>query len=453
VESETFEEGFNLAQKIVDIALKKGAEDVAVIYSEEIGRHLRFSQNRADITNTWLYKRAAVCIGKDNRVLVVETEDLQPESLKQFIEESVDAMKYLPPRPVYAPLPEGPFEYPVIPGIYDERVLTAEDELVDMAKIAIDSALSEEGVERVAGVVKSRAGYSCLVTTGGVNVCSRDSQIHLEIRAFADEEATGHGTTCSRSLSDLDPERAGTEAGKDAVLAKNFTKGEPGRYNVIFGRSALGNLIGIFGHMASALFILMQMSPYVDKLNQKIASEQVTLIDDPLMPAGYGSRAYDDEGLPTRRNIIIENGVLKTYLHNRLTAKVFNAKSTANAGWIIPKPWYLILKPGDAKDDELIEEMRDGLVVKNATYLRFQNYRTGDFSAVIRDGVFRVKNGEAIGEVRGLRLSDNLLNVLSNIYQISREAIPIFHWWMEWEVPVVTPLIAVRSVGFTSATI
>lgn len=450
VESESFEEGFSIAQDVVDIALGKGAEDVAVIYKEDVGRHLRFSQNKADIANTWLYKRISVCIGKEKRILVVETEDLQLESLKRFIEGSVDSMKYLPPRPVYASMPEGPFEYPLVQDLYDDRILEAEDELVDMAKTAIDSALSE-GAERVAGVVKSRAGYSCLVTTGGVNICSRDSQVYLEIRAFANEEATGHGTTCSRSLSGLDPKRAGMEAGRDAMLAKNHTKGEPGKYNVIFGRSALGNLVGIFGHMASALYILMQMSPYVDKIDQKIASEKVTLIDDPLMSAGYGSRVHDDEGLPTKRNVIIEEGVLKTYLHNRLTAKAFNTNSTANAGWIIPKPWYLILKPGETKDEELIEEMKEGLIVKNATYLRFQNYRTGDFSAVIRDGVFRVKNGEIIEEVRGLRLSDNLLNLLSNVYQVSREAIPVFHWWMEWEVPVVTPLMAVHNVGFTSA--
>ncbi len=451
-ESESFEEGLSTVQKILDIALRKGAEDVAVIYDEEIGRHLRFSQSKADIVNTWLYKKVAVCIGKEKRVLVVETEDLRPENLRRFVEESIDAMKYLPPRPVYAPMPEGPFDYPVVPSLYDERLLTAEDELVDAAKIAIDSALSE-GAERVAGVIRSRAGYSCLATTGGVNVCARDSQIYLEVRAFADEEATGHGVTCSRSLGGIDPKRAGIEAGMDAVLAKNFTKGEPGRYDVVFGRSALGNLVGIFGHMASAMYVLMQMSPYVGKLNQKIASEEITLIDDPLKPAGYGSRAYDDEGLPTKKNTIIENGVLKTYLHNRLTAKAFNAESTANAGWIIPKPWYLILKPGDAGEEELIEELKDGLLVKNATYLRFQNYMTGDFSAVIRDGVFRVKNGEIIGEVRGLRLSDNLLNMLSNVYQISREALPIFHWWMEWEVPVETPLIAIHNVGFTSATL
>jgi len=451
-EYESFEEGLDLTQDVLDIAVKKGVEDVAVIYSQEVGKHLRFSHNRADISNTWFYKRIAICMGKEKRVLVVETEDIQPKNLKKFIEESVDSMKYLPPRPVYAPMPEGPFEYSVIPGLYDDKLLTAEDELVDLAKRSIDSALSE-GAERVAGVVRSRAGYSCLATTGGVSVCARDSQIYLEIRAFADEEATGHGATCSRSLDGIDPEKAGMEAGRDAVMAKNPIKGEPGRYDVVFGRSALGNLVGIFGQMASAMYVLMQMSPYIGKLNQKIASEKVTLVDDPLTPAGYGSRAYDDEGLPTRRNLIIEEGILKTYLHNRLTAKAFNAELTGNAGWLIPRPWYLILKPGVVKEEELIEDMRDGLIVKNATYLRFQNYRTGDFSAVIRDGVFRVKNGEIIGETRGLRLSDNLLNILSNIYLISKEAVPIYHWWMEWNVPVVTPIIAVHKVGFTAATL
>ena len=90
--------------------------------------------------------------------------------------------------------------------------------------------------------------------------------------------------------------------------------------------------------------------------------------------------------------------------------------------------------------------------MRNATYLRFQNYRTGDFSAVIRDGVFLVEGGEIKGEVRGLRLSENVLHLLSNVYAVSRETRQMTHWWAEFGPPVVTPVIAVRDVAFTAAT-
>lgn len=449
--SEFLDEGMKLAEEVLEIAQRKGADDVAVIYEDWIGRHFRFSQSRVDISNSWLYNKLSLCVGKEKRVLVAETQDLRPDRLKKFVEDSIDAVKHLPPREIYEPLPEGPFDYPIVPDLYDQRLLTAEEKLVDAAKIAIDSALLE-GAERVAGAIKSGAGYSCLVTSGGVAVCSRESKVHLEVRAFAGE-GSGHGTTCSRFLDGIDAVRAGEEAGRDASLSKDLFKVQEGKYDAVFGRSALGNLVDVFGQMASGLYILMRMSPYTNKLNQKIASETVTLIDDPLMPGGFGSRAYDDEGFPTKRNVIIEKGVLKTYLHNRLTAKAFSARSTGNAGWIVPRPWNLVLLPGDFGEEEIVQEVRRGLVVKNVTYLRFQNYLTGDFSAVIRDGVFLVENGEIKAAVKGLRLSDNLLKLLSNLYSASKRAVPVYHWWMEWKIPVVTPLVAIREVRFTSATV
>jgi PmbA protein len=179
----------------------------------------------------------------------------------------------------------------------------------------------------------------------------------------------------------------------------------------------------------------------------------ISIIDDPLKPGGYGSRSFDMEGYPTRRNVILEAGLLRTYLHNRLTAKAMNTTTTANAGWVSPQPWNIVINPGDMSNEELVHELRDGLIIRNATYLRFQDYRAGDFSAIIRDGLFKVEKGEIVGSARGLRLSDNVLRILSSIFAVGKDSRQIYHWWMEWEVPVESPPIAVRDVGFTSATI
>ena len=451
-EPEFGERGIDACHKIVEAAEKMGAEDVAATYDEVIGRQVRFSNSKLDVIKAWLSSHVSMCVGKDDKITVASTDDIRPVELEKFVKGAMAALDRLPQRPIYAPLPDGPFEYAPIPDLYDPRLEGAEEELVDVAQEGIDAAL-QEGAGRAAGAIRSNAEFSTLITTGNVEATRRASSVYLEIRAFADAEATGHGATCSRRLDGIDPRRAGEEAGRDAVLAKRVLKADPGKYDVVFGRSALGNLVGIFGWMSSASCVLMQRTSYVDKLDEKIGSDRITLMDDPLAPGGFGSRAYDYEGLPSRRNIIIEEGVLKTYLHNRLTAKEFETESTANAGWIFPGPWNLVLAPGDLAEDEIIDELGDGLVVKNVTYLRFQNYRKGDFSAVIRDGVFRVRGGEIVGEARGLRLSDNILHLLSDAHGLTREAIEIWHWWMEYGVPVRTPLMAVKDVSFTAATI
>jgi len=111
------------------------------------------------------------------------------------------------------------------------------------------------------------------------------------------------------------------------------------------------------------------------------------------------------------------------------------------------------VEPGDMSDEELMAEVKRGLFVNNITYVRFQDYARGDFSAVIRDGVFLVEDGEIRRAVKGLRLSDNVLNVLASIRGLSREARQVSHWWMEWGSPaVVTPLVLAEKVGFTVPT-
>ncbi len=446
------EESIGLAERILQLAQARGADDVAVHVVSNRARQVRFSNSSVDVVKTWIETLVEVQIALDRRVAVVSTTSPPEErSLEGFVERAFERLKRVPARDIYAPLPEGPFDYPVIQGTYDPRLEEAQEELVDAAKEGIDSALAE-GAKRVAGVVRSYAGHECLLTSGGAEVCERFSRVNMEVRALVDDEATGHGVTCSRSLDGLDPKRAGSEAGRDAVLASRVVDLPAGRYNAAFWWSAMTTLLGVFGSLASGLRALMQMTPYVDKLGQKVGTELVTIVDDPLIDGGYASRSFDLEGLPTRRNVIIEGGVLKTLLHNRLTAAHFRVRSTANAGWVFPNPWFLTMSPGDRTEEEILEDLGRGVVVRNATYLRFQNYRTGDFSAVIRDGVFLVEGGEIKGEVRGLRLSENVLHLLSNVYAVSRETRQMTHWWAEFGPPVVTPVIAVRDVAFTAAT-
>jgi len=145
--------------------------------------------------------------------------------------------------------------------------------------------------------------------------------------------------------------------------------------------------------------------------------------------------------------------VLKTYLHNSITAKRHNTSSTANAGWVVPRPWNVVVQAGDRSDEELLAEVRRGLLVNNITYVRFQDYARGDFSAVIRDGVFLVEGGEIKTGVKGLRLSDNVLSMLGSVQALSEEARQTAHWWMEWGSPaVVTPIVLMGQVGFTVPT-
>jgi PmbA protein len=226
-------------------------------------------------------------------------------------------------------------------------------------------------------------------------------------------------------------------------------QGKPGKYTALLGPLVFADLSSQVGSMSSAYRIETGQSFLVDKINLEVASKNFTLIDDPTIPNSYGGKAYDDEGIPTRRNYIIQKGILKTYLHNSTTAKKFKTKTTGNSGLISPHPWNLIIKPGIKDYSELLEEIDYGIYVTNNWYLRYQNYRKGDFSTIPRDGMFLVKNGEIISSIKELRISDNMLRIMKNIRAMSKSRLWV-KWW-EVDIPTLTPFAVIEELNFTKS--
>jgi PmbA protein len=190
-------------------------------------------------------------------------------------------------------------------------------------------------------------------------------------------------------------------------------------------------------------------------LKQKVASEAFSLHDNSRLPYGPGSSTLDDEGYPTQDNALIERGVLETHLHTSYTATKFKAPLTGSArfeagiGGMVPTTRNIILKAGESSLEDLFNKAHDGLYITNNWYTRFQNYRTGDFSTITRDGVFEIKNGKLAHPVKGLRLSDNMVRILQSVKALSKEQSWI-RWW-EVETPTLTPYVLVEGVGITTA--
>jgi PmbA protein len=151
---------------------------------------------------------------------------------------------------------------------------------------------------------------------------------------------------------------------------------------------------------------------------------------------------------------MILDGVLQTYLHTSFTAAEHNANLTGSAIFdagtgMYPTARNLILKAGESSVQDLFDKAHEGLYITNNWYTRFQNYQTGDFSTICRDGVFEIKNGSLARPVKGLRLSDNVLRILQTVKAMSKEQ----HWirWWEVDVPTLTPYVLVEGVGISTA--
>jgi PmbA protein len=385
------------------------------------------------------------------------------KSIKSHIKQLARKTSLLPEYKDYAELPEGPFKYKKIKDIFDKKILD-EEKIFNLIGEAIDSSL-KNGAKRVCGSFKSSLSKIYLFTSKSVEAFSQATSAVLEIRALAKEkvgklapqmdlkgklsEASGAATTCGTKLKDLKAEEIGEEAGKLAKLSENPIKAKEGRYDVVLGRNAAAVIFGEVGRHFSAFFVDANLSCFANKIGKLVASEIVDIYDDGRIVGGIGSIPFDAEGYPTQRTQIISKGTAKSYLHNSITAKKFNTKSTGNAGWIIPMPHNIFVSPKDWKEEELIEEVKRGIYINNLGYLRYQDELRGDFSAVLRDGVFLIENGELKKPIRDLRLNANLINFLKSIEGISNKSVQTFHWWMEARVPVFTPKVLVRNLRFT----
>jgi len=376
---------------------------------------------------------------------MISVNGLKLRNIWDAVRQAVQLAKLSEPADIYAPLPKGPFKY-------DRKLLRAAringepDRLVDYVEAAINSALAE-GAMRVAGTLIYSGGRYWLRTSGNAYGAYEDSSIEISVRALASDDASGQFVSVAAREEDFRPEEAGRIAGEHARLAKNPIEIEPGRYECLLGPMTFANLIEEVGESASAFHIDSGFSFLGGKLGRSVASEILTLVDDPTINGTYGARPFDDEGVPTRRNIILEKGVLKTYLHNSTTARKFDGKTTANAGLIVPQPFNLIVE-GDGKSlEKLISDVDDGIYVTNDWYLRYQNHQAGDFSTVPRDAILRIRRGGINGAVKNLRISDNLLRILKNVRRLGDKRYWI-SWW-EVETPVYAPHALISEVNFT----
>ncbi|MEM2876066.1 MAG: TldD/PmbA family protein, partial [Candidatus Bathyarchaeia archaeon] len=375
--------------------------------------------------------------------------NLDTKSLIESVKRTIKTAKIIPPADIYAPLPSGPFKYEN--SLLKPSSISLEPSLmINYADEAIEGA-SEYKVKNVAGSLIASNLEVFLAPSGQVYASQKTSILEISVRAFVSSVASGHSVSIAGCEEEFNPRLAGREAAEIAKAASNPISGEPGTYKALLGPLVFADLINQMGFSSSAFYVESGQSFLIDKLNSKVSSEKLTLIDDPTLPGTFGSKAFDDEGLPTRRNVIVKDGILKTYLHNSVTAKKFGVTSTSNAGYIVPTPWNLVVEPGAHPYEEILSEMDTGIYVTNDWYLRYQDYRAGDFSTIPRDGMFLVKNGEIKTPVRELRISDNMLKVFSNILDLSKERKWV-KWW-EIEVPTYAPYALIEGLKFTKSTL
>jgi len=436
-----------LNQTAISAAEKLGVDDSVALSAKSADSMIRFANNSVTVVNRVEEAELTVYLAKARRRAIASTSNLESAAVRKFVKDLFFSMKGLP-ESAYVPLPERAVKHKPSRFGYDKKLEDVDEDLPAMAKTAIESALKAGG-KRSAGVINAGKGTIAILTSNGTRGIDSRTAITLNIRSFAEKEASGHGLSCSSSLSSFDPAEAGRRAGEGAKKMRDASEPEAGKYQVLLSPTVASNLIETIAGAASAFSVDTGTSYLARKLGKKVAAPAFDLTDHGVVDGGLGGRVFDDEGVKTKSNRIIEGGVLKGYLHNLTTAKKWKTQSTGSAGFVTPHAWNLEVGRGDSSYGEMVREMKRGIILTSNWYTRFNNYRTGEFSTVPRDGAFLVENGKVVKSLKGMRAGDGLQRLFSSVQLVSKKREWI-QWW-EVDTPTLCPWMLVDGVTITRA--
>jgi TldD protein len=250
------------------------------------------------------------------------------------------------------------------------------------------------------------------------------------VSAKGDIIQTGYepvGGTMGFELLDLHPpEEVAEVATKRSLLMLSARKAPMGRMPVVLSSEAGGTMIHeAIGHGLEADLAQQGLSVYSKRLGEEVASSLITVVDDPTLPQKRGSYAFDDEGVPSRRTVLVEKGILKSYLYDRLTALEEGVESSGNGRREsyqqkpIPRMSNTMILPGGMSPEEIVHSVEKGLFVKKMGGGQV-NTVNGDFIFEVSEG-YLIEKGSVGEPVRGAILIGNGPQVLKDIDRVGND--------------------------------
>ena len=314
-------------------------------------------------------------------------------------------------------------------GTYDKRIVgVSSDELVETAAVMLEAVEAyDKRVLSVDGRVGASVFHTVVVNSHGVEAFDRGTAVGCSMETIA-RDGSDVTPACyelnAERVYDIDPEGVGREAARQAVSSLKAKKIESGVFPVIFTQAAFRSLIYYtLINSVKADYVQRERSALKDKIGEKVASELVTVYDDGLLDGGLLTRKFDGEGVPCKKTLVIDRGVLKHFLYDNYTANKAGAESTGNASRTGIAPYAstpvleasnFTFKRGNKTPEELVGEVDEGLLVYGVQGAHSSNPESGEFS-VVATPVWKIEDGNVAYAVREVMLTGVIFDVLRNV--------------------------------------
>jgi len=437
-----------LAQDVVKQARAAGATDAECTISE--GEEFSANVRMREVENL----KEAGSRGAGLRILIGKetgasyTSDLSSEGIAHLVKSAVELADITSDDP-HAGLPE-PEELGSLPGdlgLYSDDVAGLDTALkIETARRAEEAALSADPriFNSEGASFDNHVGRHIFANSRGFAGEYRSSSCSLSAVPVAKEGESmerDYWFSLARSFEGLEkPADIGRIAAQRAVRRLGAVKVDTQKVPVVFEPRTARSLLGNIFEAVHGESIYRQASFLAGKLGQKVASANLTVIDDGTLPGLFGTSPFDDEGVPTRRTVVIENGVLKNYLMNTYTARKLGMKTTGNAArGITGNPGIghgnLYLEKGDKAPEEILKSIPNGFYVTELMGFGI-NIVTGDYSRGAT-GLW-IRNGELAFPVSEVTIAGNLIHMLQDLEFIGSD--------LEFRGSTAAPTLCIREM-------
>jgi PmbA protein len=410
-----------LGDRILAMATKGGATVAECLLRSGAELSARVRLGKPELVEEAAHRSAGLRVMKGKQVATTSTSDLTEAGIQRFVSDALELVELAQEDPFAGPADPSklldPNNAPEL-DLFDPKgggVNAAQ--AIETAKIGEQAARDfDPRISNSEGATFSRtAGGAALVLSSGFRAAYKGSYQSLSVVPVAEDEGgkkrRGYHWTAKRFLDELeDPKSVGQEAARRTLRKLGAKPVATCEVPVVFDPDAARSILGMLAGCVMGSSIWRKSSYLVGREGTEVASSLVTVVDDPLIKRAPGSRPYDGEGLASRRNVVVEKGVLKTYLCDSYSARKLERESTGNAArggsaGVSCSTTNFILEPGTDSNEAIVKGTKKGLYVTEMMGFGF-NAVTGDFSRGASG--FWIENGELAFPVSEVTISLNV---------------------------------------------
>lgn len=402
-----------LAQDVVHRAQTAGADVAEALTRTSRDLSVKVRLGEPELVEEAGSSALGLRVLKDGRSATTSTSDLREEGLAALVRDALELVEFSEADPLSNPPPASEqVSAPADLDLYDPELEHFDGEAARELALAAEAASRglDPRITNSEGATAGRTvGAMAMATSDGFAQGYRSSYLSLVVQPLADDadgkKRVGFHWDARRHRSSLaTPEFVGEEAARRTLAKLGAQKIPTEEMPVVFSPEAGRALLSLICGCVTGSAVYKRQSYLADAEGDTIASPLVNIVDDALIRRGPASRPFDGEGLPSRRNDVITNGVLRSFLLDTYSARKLNLKSTGSAargvgGRPSPSPTNFHLLPGERTPEDIIGEVKRGLYVTSMMGFGF-NSVTGDFSRGAEG--FLIENGKQtvpVGEI------------------------------------------------------